>query len=107
VNLILSKPMDHALEDVQLTDEHGSLVVSSNNSADEEDLLDAGQLHNFYWHEETIAGNAKILTLVTIDGFILILFWVVESGNWEITDIMMLASIHKSLDSLINIPVYI
>lgn len=87
MTLILSKPTDPASDDLQLTDEHGALVVSSNTGTTEEDLLDEEQLQNFYWHQETCDGKTKIFVLVTTYGFILILFWVVKPGNWEMHEV--------------------
>jgi len=85
VNLILSKPDDCAWEDLQLTDEHGALVVvSSNTKPYERDLLvpkEAGLLlQNFHCYE-TIAGKIKIFLLVVCDGFILIIILGVKSEN--------------------------
>jgi len=85
VKLILSKPSDHALEDLQLADEHGALVVSGNTKATKEDLL-VEKLQNFHWHEETVAGKDKIFFLVAIDGLIIFLF-LGKLENWEITEV--------------------
>lgn len=90
MTLILSNPTDQASEDLQLTDEHGALVVPSNTGTPEEDLLDVKQLQNFHWHHETYDGKTNIFVLVTIDGFILILFWVVQPGIWEVHEVFNL-----------------
>jgi len=86
VTLILSKSSDHALDDLQLADEHDSLMVSSDIRATSENDVLTEQLENFHWHwhEETIGANVKMLILVTIYGCILIITWVVHSGIWEI-----------------------
>lgn len=86
MNLILSNPTDHELEDLQLADEHGALMVSNNTRATEEDLLD-DELQNFHWHEETIASKCILIILVTIDGLIIFLFWLVNPGNWEMIEV--------------------
>jgi len=88
VKLILSKSSDHALDDLQLADEHDSLMVSSDiRATSEEDVL-TEQLENFHWHEETIGVNVKMLVLVTVYGWILIISWIVQSAIWEISKIM-------------------
>jgi len=105
VTLILSNPSDHAeLEDLQLADEHGALMVS-NNTANEEDLLD-DKLQNFHCHEEIIARKYMLFILVTIDGLIIFLFWLVKSGNWERTEffnhvLKLDASLHFNYYSII------
>jgi len=84
VTLILSKSSDHALDDLQLADEHDSLVVSSDIRATSEDDVLTEQLNYFHWHAEIIGVNVKMLILVTIYGYILIIFWVVQFFIWKI-----------------------
>jgi len=84
VTLILSKSSDHALDDLQLADEHDSLMVSSDIQATSEDDVLTEQLKNFHWHAETIGVNVKMLILITIYGWILIIFWVVQFIIWKI-----------------------
>lgn len=88
MTLILSKSSDHALDDLQLADEHDSLMVSSDIQATSEEDVLTEQLENLYWHEETIGANVKVLILVTIYGCILMISWVFISGIWEIYKLM-------------------
>lgn len=74
------------MDDLQLADEHNSLMVSSDIRAiSDQDVL-TEQLEKFHWHwHETIGANFKMLILVTIYGFILIISWIVDSGICEIS----------------------
>jgi len=104
VTLILSKSSDHALDDLQLADEHDSLMVSSDIQTTSEDDVLAEQLKNFHWHAETIGVNVKMLILVTIYGCILIIFWVVQLFIWKICKILEVLKNYTKLNYYSIIP---